>query len=145
MAPSGSSVTKRQDQPTRGVEMSNIDTARSAYEAFGRGDLEALKEMLAEDGTWLTSDELPLGGETRGRDEIIESFAQIPNYWSSFSVEPEEFIDAGEWVVVRGTQRAGHNGDSFEAPFAHLMKFADGRIARGEFYADSAKAAKVLA
>jgi uncharacterized protein len=125
--------------------MSNIDTARSAYEAFGNGDLEALKEMMAEDGTWLTSDELPLGGETHGRDQIIGNFAQLPNYWSSFSVEPEEFIDAGEWVIVRGTQRASHNGDSFEAPFAHLIKFADGKIARGEFYADSAKAAKVLA
>jgi uncharacterized protein len=124
--------------------MSNVDTARSAYEAFGRGDLEALKDMLSEDGSWLTSDELPLGGETKGRDAILGNFTQIPNYWSSFSVEPEEFIDAGEWVVVRGTQRAGHHGDSFEAPFAHLMKFADGKIVRGEFYGDSAKAAKVL-
>lgn len=125
--------------------MSNVDTARSAYEAFGNGDLEALKEMMAEDGTWLTSDELPLGGETQGRDAIIGNMAQIPNYWTSFRVEPEEFIDAGEWVVVRGTQRAGSNGGSFESPFAHLIKFADGKIARGEFYADSAKAAKVLA
>ncbi|HEX3608583.1 MAG TPA: nuclear transport factor 2 family protein [Solirubrobacterales bacterium] len=125
--------------------MSNVDTARSAYEAFGRGDLEALKEMMSEDSTWLTSDELPLGGETQGRDAIIGNFAQIPNYWTSFSVEPEEFIDAGEWVAIRGTQRAGTDGDSFEAPFAHLMKFADGRLIRGEFYADSAKAAKVLA
>jgi ketosteroid isomerase-like protein len=126
--------------------MSNVDTARSAYEAFGRGDLEALRDMLAEDSTWLTSDELPLGGETRGRDAIIEDFAQIPKYWTSFSVEPEEFIDAGDWVVVRGTQRAGNDGGSFEAPFAHLIKFdADGKIVRGEFYADSAKAAKVLA
>ena len=125
--------------------MSNVDSAQSAYEAFARGDLEVLKEMMTEDSTWLTSDELPLGGETRGRDEILGNFAQIPNYWSSFSVEPEEFIDAGEWVIVRGTQRAGNEGGSFESPFAHLLKFADGKIARGEFYADSAKAAKVLA
>lgn len=125
--------------------MSNLDTARSAYEAFGRGDLEALKEMMAEDTTWLTSDELPLGGETQGRDAVIGNFAQIPSYWSSFSVEPEEFIDGGEWVVVRGTQRAGNDAGSFESPFAHLIRFADGKIDRGEFYADSAKAAKVLA
>jgi ketosteroid isomerase-like protein len=125
--------------------MSNVDTARSAYEAFSRGDIETLSETLAEDGTWLTSDELPLGGETQGRDAILANFAQIPNYWSSFSVEPEEFIDAGEWVVVRGTQRAGNDTGSFEAPFAHLLKFEDGKIVRGEFYADSAKAAKVLA
>jgi ketosteroid isomerase-like protein len=124
--------------------MSNVDTARSAYEAFGRGDLEALKEMFAEDGTWLTSDELPLGGETQGRDAILGNFAQIPNYWSSFTVEPEEFIDAGDWVVVRGTQRAATDSGSFEAPFAHLIKFEGDKIARGEFYADSAKAAKLL-
>jgi ketosteroid isomerase-like protein len=125
--------------------MSNVDTARSAYEAFSRGDIETLSQMLAEDGTWLTSDELPLGGETQGRDAILANFARIPDYWSSFSVEPEEFIDAGEWVVVRGTQRAGNDAGSFEAPFAHLMKFEGGKIVRGEFYADSAKAAKVLA
>lgn len=125
--------------------MSNTDTARSAYEAFGRGDLEALKEMLTEDSTWFTSDELPLGGETRGREAIIEDFAQLPNYWTSFSVEPEEFIDGGEWVIVRGTQRAGNDSGSFESPFAHLIKFAGGKIVRGEFYSDSAKAAKILA
>jgi uncharacterized protein len=126
--------------------MSNVDTARAAYEAFGRGDLASLQDSFAEDGVWVTSDELPLGGETRGRDQILANFAQIPNYWTSFSVEPEEFIDAGDWVVVRGTQRAGNDSGSFESPFAHLMRFdADGKVVRGEFYADSAKAAKVLA
>lgn len=124
--------------------MSNVDTARSAYEAFGRGDLAALNEWLAEDAVWYTSDELPLGGETRGRDAILENFAQIPNYWSSFSVEPEEFIDGGEYVVVRGTQRAGNDKGSFEAPFVHLLQYRDGKAVRGEFYADSAKAAKLI-
>jgi uncharacterized protein len=125
--------------------MSNVDTARSAYEAFGRGDLAALKEDFAEDGVWYTSDELPLGGETQGRDAILGNFAQIPNYWSSFSVDPEEFIDAGEYVVVRGTQRAGNDKGSFESPFVHLMKFdSDGKVVRGEFHADSAKAVKLL-
>ena len=124
--------------------MSNIDTARSAYEAFGRGDLEALKSDFAEDAVWVTSDELPLGGETRGREAIMANFAQIPNYWSSFTVDPEEFIDAGDCVVVRGTQRAGNDNGSFEAPFAHVMKYEDGKLVRGEFHADSAKAAKLL-
>ena len=126
--------------------MSNVDTARSAYEAFGRGDLAALQADFAEDAVWYTSEELPLGGETRGREAIIGNFAQIPNYWSSFSVEPEEFIEAGDYVVVRGTQRAGNDRGSFESPFVHLMKFdSDGKVVRGEFHADSAKAAKLLA
>jgi len=126
--------------------MSNVNSARTAYEAFGRGDLETLKENFAEDAVWVTSDELPLGGETRGRDAILANFAQIPNYWSSFSVEPSEFIDGGEYVIALGTQRAGNDKGSFESPFAHVMKYdSDGKLVRGEFHADSAKAAKLLA
>ena len=124
--------------------MSNIDTARSAYEAFGRGDLAALEESLAENAVWVTSDELPLGGRTSGRQQIIANFAQIPNRWSSFSVEPEEFIDAGDYIVVRGTQRAGNERGSFESPYVHVIKFEDGKLVLGEFYTDSAKAAKLL-
>ena len=126
--------------------MSNIDTARSAYDAFGRGDLETLGDQFAEDAVWVTSDELPLGGEVKGRDAIMGNFAQIPNYWDSFSVEPEEFIDAGNYVVVRGTQRASNERGSFEAPFLHLLEIdADGKTVRGEFSTDSAKAVKLLA
>jgi ketosteroid isomerase-like protein len=126
--------------------MSNLDTAKEAYEAFGKGDLAALQEGFAEDAVWVTSDELPLGGEVKGRDAIMGNFAQIPNYWNSFSVEPEEFIDAGEYVIVRGTQRASNDKGGFEAPFVHVLKYdANGKAVRGEFYTDSAKAAKLLA
>ena len=107
--------------------MSNVDTARAAYDAFGRGDLAALGEWLAEDSVWVTSDELPLGGRVEGRDTILANFAQIPSFWSSFSVEPEEFIDAGDYVVVRGTQRAGTDKGSFEAPFVHVIKYEGGK------------------
>jgi ketosteroid isomerase-like protein len=126
--------------------MSNVDTAKAAYEAFGSGDLAALQEDFAEDAVWVTSDELPLGGVTEGRDQIMANFAQIPNYWSSFSVEAEEFLDCGDSVVVRGTQRASNDNGSFEAPFLHLLRFdGDGKTVRGEFFTDSAKAVKLLA
>ena len=124
--------------------MSNVDTARSAYDAFGRGDLGALQEQFAEDAVWVTSDELPLGGETRGRDAIMGNFAQIPNYWDSFSVEPEEFIGGEDAVTIRGTQRATGKGGSFECPYLHLMRFSDGKLVRGEFFTDSAKAKAAL-
>ncbi len=124
--------------------MSNLDQARTAYEAFGSGNLEQLKEGFAEDAEWVTSDELPLGGVTRGRDEILGNFAQIPNYWSEFSVEPERFLDCGDAVVVTGTQRATGESGSFESPFMHLLEYRDGKVVRGEFHGDTAKALKAL-
>lgn len=122
--------------------MGNADAAKAAYEAFGRGDLQALK--FTDDVVWVTSDELPLGGETTGRDAVLQNFSQIPNYWSDFSLTPERFIESGDTVVVTGTQRATGKGGSFEAPFAHLLEYRDGVASRGEFYADSAKAKKAL-
>ncbi len=126
--------------------MSNLDTARSAYEAFGNGDLATLQEGFAEDAVWVTSDELPLGGEVKGRDAIMGNFAQIPNYWSEFSVKAEEFIDGGDTVVVRGMQHAANDKGSMDTPFVHVLDYdGDGKLVRGEFFTDSAKAAKLLA
>jgi uncharacterized protein len=126
--------------------MSNLDTARSAYDAFGKGDLASLSEDFAEDAVWVTSDELPLGGTVEGRDQIMGNFAQIPNYWNEFSVTPKEFIDANGYVIVRGTQHAASDKGSMDAPFVHILEYNDeGKVVRGEFYTDSAKAAKLLA
>lgn len=125
--------------------MSNVDTAREAYDAFRSGDMAALQEGFAEDAVWVTSDELPLGGEVKGRDQIMGNFAQIPNYWSEFSVEPEEFIEADDYVIVRGNQHAANDKGSMDARFVHVMKYDDeGKVVRGEFFTDSAKAAKLL-
>jgi ketosteroid isomerase-like protein len=126
--------------------MSNVDTARSAYDAFGSGDIVALQETFADDAVWITSDELPLGGTVEGRDRIMGNFAQIPNYWSEFSVQPEEFIEADGYVIVRGTQHAANDKGSMDAAFVQLIKYdSEGKLARSEFFTDSAKAAKLLA
>jgi ketosteroid isomerase-like protein len=122
--------------------MGNVETAKESYEAFGRGDLMALS--FTDDVVWVTSDELPLGGEVKGRDEVLGNFAQLPNYWSEFSVTPERFIDAGDTVVVTGTQKATGKGGSFEAPFVHILEYRDGRAYRGEFYGDTAKGLRAL-
>jgi ketosteroid isomerase-like protein len=47
-------------------------------------------------------------------------------------------------VIIRGTQRATGKGGSFESPFLHLIEYRDGKVVRGEFHADRAKALKAL-
>jgi uncharacterized protein len=118
----------------------NVETVRTAYEAFMRGDLAGVASYFAEDVEWESPDSLPNGGLVSGRDGVIENFSQIPSYWSSFSVEPQEYIDAGEHVVVTGVQRAAGAGGSFEARYLHLFKLSGGKVVRGEFIGDTAKA-----
>jgi hypothetical protein len=122
----------------------NVKVVRVAYRAFMKGDLQGLGEHFAEQIEWETPDSLPLGGVVRGRDSVLANFAQIPQLWSEFSVEPDEYIDAGEHVVVRGVQRAVGPGGPSESRYLHLCTLRDGKIVRGEYIADSAKAVQAL-
>ena len=46
----------------------NVETVRTAYEAFTRGDLGGVAEYFAEDVEWESPDSLPNGGLVSGRD-----------------------------------------------------------------------------
>jgi uncharacterized protein len=122
----------------------NVEVVRAAYRAFMKGDLQGLGEYFAEQIEWETPDSLPLGGLVQGRDSVLANFAQIPQVWSEFSVEPDEYIDAGEHVVVRGVQRAVGPGGSSQSRYLHLCELHHGKIVRGEYIADSAKSRRAL-
>jgi uncharacterized protein len=122
----------------------NVEVVRSACEAFGRGDLEGLDQYLAEDAEWETPDSLPLGAIVRGRGAILGNFAQLPQYRSKFSVDPDQFTDAGDQVVVRGVQRVTGAGGSSESRSPHLFKLSEGTVVRGRYLSDSLKCEEAL-
>jgi len=106
----------------------NTETIRSGYEAFARGDVPAVLEVFAEDIVWDTPESLPNGGVHRGHDGVGAFFATLPQTWGEFSVEPEEYLDSGDRVIVRGHHRGkGHNGVEFAASFAHFWTLRDGK------------------
>ena len=124
--------------------MSNVDTAKTAYRSFSSGDMAALKDAWAQNVVFWSSDAAKPGGERHGVDEVMRLFGELPEHWSTFTVEPTEFIDAGDYVVVLGNQHVGNDKGRDTARFAHVLKYdADGKIVRGEMHADSAKIAKL--
>ena len=123
----------------------NVEVVRAGYQAFRSGDLEGVGKVFADDVEWESPDSLPTGGIHRGRDAVLGSFAEIPKHWSSFSVDPDEYIDAGDHhVVVRGVQRLSGPGGSAESRFLHLFTLRNGKVVRGEFIADTAKGRETL-
>jgi len=59
--------------------------------------------------------------------------------WDDFSVVVDDFIIAGERVVSLGAY-AGVNkatGKVMRAPFAHVWRVADGKLARFDMYTDT--------
>jgi ketosteroid isomerase-like protein len=128
------------------MSQQDVDNTKAAYEAFGRGDLQGAAEFLTDDVEWWSSPEVPEGGTVKGKDAVIQSWSNIPNYFSEFAAEPREFVDAGDKVFVLGTQRATakDTGNSFETPYVHVFFSVDGKVTRAEFHSDSAKEVKAL-
>jgi ketosteroid isomerase-like protein len=122
----------------------NVQTTRDSYAAFKRGDLQGLREYCAEDMEWESPESVPNGGVTRGLDAVVAGFAALTHDWSEFVVEPDEYIDAGDHVIVRGVQRGTGPGGSMESRYLHLVTFRDGKMVRGEFIADTAKSLAAL-
>jgi ketosteroid isomerase-like protein len=62
--------------------------------------------------------------------------------WQEFSFQPEEFIDAGEQVIVRvrARGRARASGVEVENVRFHVYGFREGKVASLELFVDEAAA-----
>ena len=124
--------------------MSNVETAKAAYRAFTEGDVAALKDTMAPDVVWWSSEEVQPGGEQRGVDEVMAMFMAIGNTWRRFEVQADEFIDAGDRVVVLGTTEVENDKGSATARWAQVLTFnSDGKLTASEIHSDTAKGLKL--
>jgi len=65
-------------------EQKNVELVQSAYAAFGRGDIDALLNMMTDDVDWhlYGPKELPTAGPRRGRTEVAKFFQQVGETWN---------------------------------------------------------------
>jgi ketosteroid isomerase-like protein len=83
---------------------------------------------------------------TEGRDAVKQLFAELGNYWESFSISPDEFIESGETVVVLSHSEAKgkETGKEVKLPWVHIWRFSDGRVSEVQALTDTALAAGAL-
>ena len=121
-------------------EQQNLDTIRSVYAAFGRGDLEALLASLDPQVSWRTPGfpDLPTGGLRRGVAEVRDFFGLLLNTFDIQDFQPVDFLANGDKVVVLGTSREGPKGSGRFVDFrwVHVFTFRNGKIAEFEEPAD---------
>ena len=128
------------------MSQQDVETIKTAYEAFGQGDLQGRGQGIRRRRGVVEPPEVPEGGTVNGKDAVVESWSNIPNYFSEFAAEPREFVDAGDKVFVLGTQRARRRtpGNTFEVPYVHVFWTPDGKLHALQFHSDSAKELKAL-
>ena len=128
--------------------MSNTDTLKQGYEAFGRGDLDGATANFAAGIRWENPEapQLPNSGVIQGKDAVKQAFAEIGNDWESFRITPDEFIESGDTVVVlsHSESKAKGTGNEVKLPWVHVWRFGGGEVIEVQALTDTALAAEAL-
>lgn len=118
----------------------NVEIARRGYELYGKGDLSGVAALFAADAELADAGGLGVAdsaaGTRRGPEGFLRATEEAAEAFADYRVEPEDFIDAGESVVVpvRIAGRGRASGMEMELGVAHLWVFRDGKVVRGEVY-----------
>ena len=123
-------------------EQDNRALVQRGYDAFGRGDIEALLALLDESVEWVTPGppELPTAGRRRGRQQVAEFFQTVNSLYDIQRFEPDAFVSEGDRVVVLGseTSRVKATGKVLDMRWAHTFTVRNGKVVAFEEYLDMA-------
>ena len=119
---------------------SAIDTIRDLYAAFGQRDLDRLRQVLHPNVEWIQCPGFPGGDHRHGAEQVIEKvLGGLNSVWEGFEVQVDEYLDAGNEVVVLGAYEGKHGETlrSMRAVFAHVYEVSAGRVTRFRQYTDT--------
>ena len=122
--------------------MGYVDRVRESYAAFARDDLDGALAEFSADVLWEQAQGLPHGGTYHGLAEVRRQLFEPldRDWWSVFTVDTEQLLDAGADVVVIGRYRgvAKETGKRLDVPFVHVWTFVDDRAVRFRQFLDTA-------
>jgi ketosteroid isomerase-like protein len=107
----------------------NVAAVRRAYEIFNTGDLSAWLEQCDPEVVWHASEDNPDADTYYGRDGLAALFVTWQEMFEELRVEPDEFIDAGDYVIVpaRVRGRGAGSGAEIDMPSTWTWRLRDGK------------------
>ena len=126
------------------MSQENVEIVRRIVEDAVQGRWEESARQLGPDAEWHgTVGGLTEGSVWRGPEQIRKIFEQEDaEAWDERRLEAEEFIDAGDCVVVllHEFRRGKGSGVEMETDTAVVYEMRDGRVVRIQGYMDRAEA-----
>jgi ketosteroid isomerase-like protein len=127
------------------MSQENVEVVRKAfeYEYFGAGGPAEAAMYFTEDFEMNPTEPGSFEEErTVGRDSIRRNFERWASAWESLEVSAEDFVDAGDRVVVtiHHAGRAQGSGADIEASFFAVYTLRGGKVARVDEFLELADA-----
>ncbi len=123
------------------MSQENVEIVRAAIDAYNRGDWDAALKDAPPDFEFDLSRAVGPQHGVWGRDQMQRFWAEFAENWESSRIEPHEFIEGGEHVVVPWTLHAlGRDGIEVQARVTWTCTIRDGVIVRVCMYQERQEA-----
>src|SRR3712207_8664187 len=123
----------------------NVQASKDAYAAFGRGDIAAVMQTIADQVEWIVpgTADVPTAGTYRGKQAVQEWFGTLAQTVEFERFEPYEFISHGDTVVVfvHIVARVRQTNRTYTSEDAHRSTYRDGKVVQFQVFTDTAAAA----
>ena len=123
------------------MSQENVEIVRSQVERFKvTGELSP--ETSADDIAWHDPPDFPDARIHVGMEGVFEALSVWANAWSEWRIELDDFVDAGERVLVRGKQwgRGKDTGMPVEQPLCLVYLLRHGKVVEVRAFFDEHQA-----
>jgi uncharacterized protein len=127
------------------MSQENVDVVRRSFEAFGRGDFPAVLETMHADVEWTDPETLPWGGTHRGHDGFGRHMLDFMGHFDEVRIDPDQFLDAGDSVVVTGRMVGRAQGQDVNVPTAFIWRLEGGKARQVVTFTDTAAVVRAVA
>jgi len=128
------------------MSQANVEMIKRGYEAWNRGDMAVVLENFDPGVEWWDRGDSFHTTVRRGHDGLRGGWAEIAEAFSEFRMEPKEFIDAGDYVVVPihrvGTGRV--SGALIEEDEVHVFRMREGKTVELREYHEKQEALEAV-
>ena len=124
----------------------NVDVVQGAWDAFGRGDIDAVLDAISPSAQTRVPESLPWGGTYSGPDGFQEFLAKLDTSFQAFSATPQKVLGADDnhVIVLAKTKGRTKGGGTVEGTTLWIYQLRDGKIADAESFGDTAQVLEAL-
>jgi uncharacterized protein len=124
----------------------NVDVVQGAWDAFSRGDIDAVLDVFAPSAETRVPESLPWGGTYAGPEGFGDFVAALNENFDQFTATPDKVLGADDnhVIVVAKVKGRTKGGATVENRAVWVYQLREGRIADAETFGDTAQVLQAL-
>jgi uncharacterized protein len=111
------------------TEHPNVERLRRGFEAYARGDLAGLRDLVADGASLHFLGHTPLSGDYNGMDAVLGYFGRLRESGAAFRFEVHDLLAGDGHAVALLTATAERAGRRIEQKVVHVFHMrVDGKV-----------------